>query len=59
MAFLLLIAGHETTVSLIGNTVYSLLRHPDQMALLRADPSLLPGAVDEVLRWSAACRCCL
>jgi cytochrome P450 len=50
MAFLLLIAGHETTVHLLGNAVLSLLRNPKQEELLRGDPSLLPGAVEEFLR---------
>ncbi|MFJ8111921.1 cytochrome P450 [Streptomyces sp. NPDC096132] len=51
MAFVLLIAGHETTVNLITNAVHALLTHPDQLAALRADPALLDGAVEEALRY--------
>ncbi|WP_024875068.1 cytochrome P450 family protein [Saccharomonospora piscinae] len=51
MVFLLLVAGHETTVSLIASGVLSLLRNPEQFAELRADRSLLPGAIEEFLRY--------
>ncbi|MGW1881603.1 cytochrome P450 family protein [Streptomyces sp. NPDC001970] len=51
MAYLLLIAGHETTVNLISNGVRALLAHPTQLAALRADVGLLDGAVEEMLRY--------
>ncbi|RJQ72218.1 cytochrome P450 [Pseudonocardiaceae bacterium YIM PH 21723] len=50
MLVLLVIAGHDTTVNLIATGMRQLLRHPDQLALLRADRSLLPGAIEEFLR---------
>ena len=53
MLRLLLIAGNETTTNLIGNGVLALLRNPDQMQRLRDDPSLIPSAVDELLRFDS------
>jgi cytochrome P450 len=51
MVVLLLIAGHETTVNLIGNSVNLLLQHPDQLADVLAAPELIPAVLEEVLRF--------
>src|ERR1044072_947892 len=51
--FQLMVAGHDTTASLIGNGTVALLRHPDQRSALAADPGLLPRAIEEMLRWDA------
>ncbi|MFD9129224.1 cytochrome P450 [Kitasatospora sp. NPDC059571] len=51
LAFLILFAGYENTVHLIGNGVLALLDHPEQLAALRRDPALLPAAVEELARF--------
>lgn len=51
MVILLIIAGHETTVSLLGNATLALLQHPEQMAQLRDNPDLMATAVEEFLRY--------
>jgi len=51
--FQLVVAGHDTTASLIGNGVVALLDHPGQLAAVLADPGLLPAAIDELIRFTA------
>jgi cytochrome P450 len=53
MVVILLIAGHETTVNMIGNGTLALLQHPDQLDRLRNDPDLTGSAVEEMLRYSS------
>ncbi|MFJ3967950.1 cytochrome P450 [Streptomyces parvus] len=53
LAALLLVAGHETTTQFIGNAVLALLRHPEAFDRLRRDPDLIPGALDELLRYDS------
>jgi cytochrome P450 len=53
MAVLLLVAGTETTVSLLATTVWALLRHPVEFARLREAPWVLPAAIEEALRWES------
>jgi cytochrome P450 len=54
MAFLLLVAGLEKMVSLIGNGVLALLQHPRELARLHAEPALMPAAIEEFLRYQGA-----
>ena len=51
--FVLLTSGYESTMNLIGNAVLALLNHPGQLALLQAQPALLPKAIEEVLRYES------
>jgi cytochrome P450 len=52
-AGLLLVAGNETTTNLLGNMLLALLEHPDQLRLLLDDPSLIPAAIEETLRYDS------
>ena len=51
--FLLLLAGNETTTNLLGNAVDALLEHPEQLERVFGDPSLVPGWIEETLRWDS------
>jgi cytochrome P450 len=51
--FQLIVAGHDTTASLIGNSVVALLRHPEQLREVRSDPAKLPVAIEELMRFDA------
>ncbi|WP_031068103.1 cytochrome P450 [Streptomyces sp. NRRL S-118] len=51
LATVLLVAGHETTANMISLGTFTLLRHPERLAELKADPSLMPAAVEELLRF--------
>ncbi len=53
MCMLLLAAGHETTTNLLGNGLYTLFEHPDQLQRLRDDPSRVRPAIEELLRWES------
>ena len=51
MVVLLIFAGHETTVSLLGNGLLALFQHPEQLALLQREPERIPAAIEELLRY--------
>jgi cytochrome P450 len=48
----LVTAGNDTTKTMLSSGLHALLEHPDQLALLRDDPALVPGAIEEILRWA-------
>jgi cytochrome P450 len=56
MIYFLAVAGHITTICSIGNAVYNLLTHPGELAKLRGDLSLMPAAVDELMRFDSAAQ---
>jgi cytochrome P450 len=56
MIFFVAVAGHITTIYSLGNAVYNLLTHPGELAKLRADLSLMPAAVDELMRFDSAAQ---
>ncbi|MDQ0765495.1 cytochrome P450 [Streptomyces canus] len=53
---IILIAGHDTTINQLGNSLVELFRHPEQLALLKQCPDLIPNAVEELLRYSKLAR---
>jgi cytochrome P450 len=53
MVVVLFVAGHETTTHLISTSVLSLIQHPEQLSILRADPAIMPNAVEELHRWNS------
>ncbi len=57
MIFLLMLAGHDTTANLIGSSAVALIEHPEQAERLRAEPALIPTAVEELLRFTAPVPC--
>lgn len=57
MSFLLLLAGHDTTASLLSSGVLALIQHPEQLERLRAHPELLDSAVEELLRYTSPVPC--
>ena len=54
MVFMLLLAGYQTTASFLTNAVHTLLAHPDELAALRADPSLMDNAIEELARYEGS-----
>jgi cytochrome P450 PksS len=57
MIFLLMLAGHDTTANLIGSSAVALIEHPEQAERLRAEPALMPTAVEELLRFTTPVPC--